>query len=108
MLRPNSSRTLNALYSSALVILLLTSLCMAQDGTNKRGFSPGNSFSIGDIETINTTNGNLMLRFPLTALPSGRNGLSAGLNLYYNSKLYDTETQWFADPDRKSTRLNSS
>jgi len=72
---------------------------MAQDGTNKRGFSPGNSFSIGDIETINTTNGNLMLRFPLTALPSGRNGLSAGLNLYYNSKLYDTETQWFADPN---------
>src|SRR5688572_24249539 len=104
MLRPNSSRTLNALYSSALVILLLTSLCMAQDGSNKRGFSPGNSFSIGDIETINTTNGNLMLSFPMASLPAGRNGLSGGLNLYYNSKLYDTETQWFVD-DNESCEI---
>ena len=30
----------------------------------------------------------MMLRFPLASLPAGRNGLSAGLNLYYNSKLY--------------------
>jgi hypothetical protein len=80
------------------VICLIASVGVAQDGSNKRGFAPGNSFSVGDIETINTTNGNLMLRFPLTTLPAGRNGLSAGLTLYYNSKLYDTETQWFCRP----------
>lgn len=90
------SHSLSLFYRSALLICLLTSLCMAQDGSNKRGFTPGNSFSIGDIETINTTNGNLMLRFPMASLPAGRNGLSAGINLYYNSKLYDSETQWFS------------
>src|SRR5690349_3726795 len=77
----------------------LTTVCMAQDASNKRGFQPGNSFAIGEFETINTTNGNLMLKFPLASLPAGRNGLSAGINLYYNSKLYDSETQWFVDPN---------
>jgi hypothetical protein len=72
---------------------------MAQDASNKRGFQLGNSFAIGDFETINTTNGNLMLKFPLGSLPGGRNGLSAGINLFYNSKLYDSETQWFVDPN---------
>jgi len=72
---------------------------MAQDASNKRGFQPGNSFAIGDFETINTTNGNWMLKFPLGSLPGGRNGLSAGINLFYNSKLYDSETQWFVDPN---------
>jgi RHS repeat-associated protein len=99
MLRSSYSQLLNVFYRSALLLCLAASLCVAQDGSNKRGFSPGNSFSIGDIETINTTNGNLMLRFPMASLPAGRNGLSAGINLYYNSKLYDSETQWFVDPN---------
>ena len=30
------------------------------------------------------------------ALPAGRNGLTAGINLFYNSKLYESQTQWFA------------
>jgi RHS repeat-associated protein len=91
-------RTVEYLISVCRVIFLLfglTTVCMAQDASIKRGFQPGNSFAIGDFETINTTNGNLMLRFPLGSLPGGRNGLSAGINLFYNSKLYDSETQWF-------------
>ena len=99
MFRRSYSHSLNIFNRTALLICFFTSLCVAQDGSTKRGFSPGNSFSIGDIETINTTNGNLMLRFPMASLPAGRNGLSAGLNLYYNSKLYDAETQWFVDPN---------
>ncbi|HEX6047306.1 MAG TPA: hypothetical protein VFZ22_22645, partial [Pyrinomonadaceae bacterium] len=79
-----------------IVALLLASTGLAQDASNRRGFQPGNSFAIGDIETINTTNGNLMLRFPLAGLPAGRNGLAAGINLYYNSKLYDSETAYFS------------
>src|SRR5882724_9511124 len=83
-----------------LVILLLcgsATFAIAQDATNKRGFQPGGSYAMGDLETINTTNGNLMLHFPLASLPVGRGGLSASINLIYNSKLYDSETQYFAD-----------
>ena len=54
-----------------------------------RGFKPAGSYAVGDIETINTTNGNLMLHLPLAALPPGRAGLGAGVNLLYNSKLWD-------------------
>ena len=73
-------------FCVTFLVLLFTSSALAQDASNKRGFQPGNSFAIGDFETINTTNGNLMLRFPLGALPAGRNGLSAGINLHYNSR----------------------
>lgn len=58
----------------------------------ERGFHPSASYAIGDIETISTTSGNLMLHVPLGALPAGRGGLSAKLNLLYNSKLYDINT----------------
>src|SRR6185295_5908924 len=70
---------------------------MGQDKTAQRGFQPGNSFSVGDFETINTTSGNLMLHFPVGSLPPGRNGLTAGFNLIYNSKLLDRETAYFRD-----------
>src|SRR3954463_694011 len=87
-------------YSRILLfICALATTAMAQDASNKRGFQPGNSFAVGDFETINTSNGNLMLRFPIGRLPAGRNGLTAGITLYYNSKLYDSETQWFADEE---------
>ena len=104
MSRSNYSQHLNALYRTTLLICFLTGMCVAQDASNRRGFHPGNSFAIGDFETINTTNGNLMLRFPLGSLPGGRNGLSAGIDLYYNSKLYDSETQYFM-PDNESCEI---
>ena len=89
---------LHYLKSFCLVVMLgflLTNNSFAQEASNKRGFQPGNSFSIGDFETINTTNGNLMFNFPLAGLPAGRNGLNAGINLYYSSKLLDSEIQYF-------------
>jgi len=50
---------------------------------------PAGSYAISDIETINMVNGNLALNIPLAALPPGRGGLSASLNLFYNSKIWD-------------------
>jgi len=88
-------RSLISICLISLITLLWTGESLAQDASNRRGFQPGNSFAIGDFETINTTNGNLMLRFPLGGLPAGRNGLTAGINLFYNSKLLDSETQYF-------------
>lgn len=86
MFRRDYSCSLCIFSRTAILIFLITSVGLAQDGSNKRGFSPGSSFSIGDIETINTTNGNLMLRFPLGVLTEGRDGLTGGINLYYSSK----------------------
>ena len=58
----------------------------AQDEQNaKRGFHPANSYALGDIETIGTISGNLMLHIPLASLPAGRNGLTASLQLNYRS-----------------------
>jgi RHS repeat-associated protein len=62
----------------------------AQEQTPKRGFNPGESYAISDIETISTTGGNLSLRLPLGGLPSARGGLKASVNLVYNSKLWDS------------------
>jgi hypothetical protein len=71
----------------------------AQDElTPKRGFHAAGSYALGDIETISTTNGNLMLRIPLASLPAGRAGLSHSVGLNYNSKLYDHYTTVSEDP----------
>lgn len=80
----------------AAIMGISVSLMSGQSQTaNQRGFNLGNSFSISDFETINTTNGNLMLRFPLAQLPSGRGGLTAGVFLTYQSKLFDTKTEYY-------------
>jgi RHS repeat-associated protein len=74
-----------------ITLLLFSGTALAQDTqtTTPRGIQAGNSYSISDIETINTTSGNLMLNIPLAKLPTGRGGLSGGLSLMYNSKLWD-------------------
>lgn len=48
------------------------------------GFAPGGP-SRGQIESINPIAGNLMLAFPVGALPPGPGGFGTGVNLMYNS-----------------------
>jgi hypothetical protein len=55
----------------------------------KRGLYPGGSYAISDIDTINTTRGNLLLSVPLGGLPAGRGGLAAKLTLNYDSKTFN-------------------
>jgi len=75
------------LLSGLTAWLLLSALtCMAQ----QRGTYPQGSYALSNIESINPVNGNLMFNIPLGALPAGRKGMSAGVGLYYNSKLYDS------------------
>ena len=74
---------------------------MAGDTTSpNRGFNPGNSYAMGDIESVSTANGNVMLHIPFAALPAGRAGLTAKLNLVYNSKLWDSQVAWGIDNSR--------
>lgn len=72
--------------------LLVSSHVYAQDERHpQRGFNPGASYALSDMESISTTSGNLIFNVPLGSLPAGRAG-SPGftLGLTYNSKLYDT------------------
>jgi len=89
--------TLAKIAAGSLLILIFCSAVLGQGSTPGRGFQPGGSFALSDIETINTTNGNLSLHLPLGSLPAGRGGFSGQLNLHYDSKLYDSQTQWYQD-----------
>jgi RHS repeat-associated protein len=91
---------MSALISaSLLLILILSAEALGQGSTPQRGFQPGGSYALSDIETINTTNGNLMLNLALGKLAPGRGGLSGQLNLHYDSKLYDSHTEYYEDWD---------
>jgi hypothetical protein len=73
-----------------------------------RGIIPGHSYSISDIETIGTANGNVMLDIPIVSLPPGRGGLTAGLRLHYDSKIWNasaTIQKWPDGVDRTTRTL---
>ena len=57
-----------------------------------RGILPTASYNLSEIETISNTNGNLTMAVPLAQLPPGRGGLSAGISLVYNSKIWDASS----------------
>ena len=59
-----------------------------QLGIPQRGIVPNGSYALSDMETIDTTNGNVSLRIPITSLPAGRGGFSQSLDLHYNSSIY--------------------
>jgi RHS repeat-associated protein len=77
-----------------LVLLIMACAAVTARAQNpkqpQRGFYPAGSYALSDVETINTTNGNVIFRIPLVSLPPGRGGLSAGVGLYYNSKIWET------------------
>lgn len=86
--RQKSYRIFIFVISLSLLITSVTTT-YGQETQPDRGASLGSSYSIGQFDTINTTNGNLMLNFPLAVLPKGRGQATAGMYLMYNSKLYD-------------------
>ena len=66
----------------------------------ERGLQVTGSYRLGEIETVNTKNGNVMLRVPLASLPPGRAGNPGfQLTLNYNSKLWDVSVEHTNNPD---------
>jgi RHS repeat-associated protein len=96
-----------ALAGAILYCGALTGYAQTEESktTPDRGLHPSASYASSDIETINTTNGNLMLNIPLASLPQGRSGRRGfTLQLQYNSKIWDGEPDIADDPlnpDRK-------
>jgi RHS repeat-associated protein len=88
-----------ALCRLLFIVLSLASVARAQDKEEpKRGLYPGGSYAVSDIETINTTHGNLLLSVPVGALPPGRGGMAAKLTLNYDSKLFDINYDYIGCP----------
>jgi RHS repeat-associated protein len=86
----------------AIVPLLLVIICgplSAQDPaadppslSGGGGSSATSSFALDRIESVNSINGNMSLRIPAAHLPPGPAGLSVGVDLVYNSTIFDLQT----------------
>jgi RHS repeat-associated protein len=96
--RPKFVGVMALLVLSSLMLAISGRRVYAQGATPERGFQPGGSYAVSDIETVSTTSGNMMLHFPVGKLPAGRGGLSAMFSLNYDSKLYDSHVHHEADP----------
>jgi RHS repeat-associated protein len=59
------------------------------DSGPTRGLSSTGQYALSQIESVNASTGNVSLSIPLAHLPPGPGGFSAGVNLIYNSTLYD-------------------
>ena len=56
------------------------------------GGARGGSYSLSQIESVNPLNGNMSLRIPVPHLPPGPGGFTAGVDLVYNSTIFDVQT----------------
>src|SRR5258708_26874965 len=72
-------------------IFLAASVSAQQFPSLERGFAPNKYFSFGDIDSINSFNGNLTLQIPLGPSYPVNGGFSYRLTLAYNSKVWDYE-----------------
>jgi len=100
--KSNFVRSLIRIVGSLCLFVVLSTgvaICQTETPNPQRGFYPGGSYSVSDIEAINTVTGNLTFKIPLATLPLGRGGLSASVYLTYNSKLWDTTPVEYYDDD---------
>src|SRR5258708_9505061 len=72
-------------------IFLAASVSAQQFPSLERGFAPNKYFSFGDIDSINTFNGNLSLQIPIGPAYPVNGGFAYRLSLVYNSKVWDYE-----------------
>jgi hypothetical protein len=74
-----------------LILSLLLAAPLAADPfpTQERGFQAEKAFHIGDFDTVNLFNGNLILTIPIGGSYPVSGSLSYGLTLTYNSNAWD-------------------
>lgn len=81
------------------VLLLLCSLQLgtsAQDRSPSRGVQFANSYASNGFDSVNVSNGNVVINLPIASLPAGR-GPGFTVTLQYNSKLWDSRQEIFTD-----------
>jgi hypothetical protein len=75
----------------ALLALTAGSAIGQQAGVQERGFAPEKVYDVGEIDSVSTFNGNLIIQIPIGP-QYPLNNLSYGLTLIYNSQVWDYRT----------------
>ena len=70
----------------------------------ERGFKPEKLYNVLGLDTVNPFNGNLIIRIPLGLQYPNDGGMSYGLTLTYNSKLWDYREENGFDAAANTTR----
>jgi hypothetical protein len=78
-------------WKAALILAFAPSLLAASDPNQVRGFSANQTYQIGELDSVNLNNGNLILRIPIGQVYTVGPSLQYQFLLTYNSKLWDYE-----------------
>lgn len=93
----------------SFLLLLIAPALFAQDHPNDaRGFAPEKAFHVGDFDTINAFNGNLIVTLPLGPTYPVKADLAYGLTLVYNSKVWDIEDPYLGAAHVNPTRVSNT
>src|SRR6266849_1811706 len=68
-----------------IFVLVAASLTWGQVDTPDRGFRPFGSYQLSDIDSVNLTNGNLILHIPIVSYPQRGDLPPLSLSLRYNN-----------------------
>lgn len=74
---------------AALLLALVAAPLFAQPANVARGFDPGKAYTIGDIDSVNIFNGNLVITIPIGPSYPVSEALSYQLQLAYNGNSWD-------------------
>jgi len=90
----------------ALIVLCATAALAQQFPTMQRGLSMNKEYSLGDIDAINSFNGNLSLSIPIGFDYPVNGAFKYKLTLHYNSKVWDYEQRNYTGSDYTSVVPN--
>jgi len=79
--------------ATALLLLLfaMTAFAAEIEPKDEKGFTPDRAYNIGDIDSVNVFNGDLVVMFPIGPTYAVGGKLSYGLTLSYNSSVWKKE-----------------
>lgn len=93
--------------TACLIFCYIPGIKAQEVKTPQRGYQIGGSYSLSEIESINTTNGNVMLHVPMASLPQGRGGNPGfALHLNYNAKPWEATSGGFVPPPGTNGEMN--
>ena len=104
-MRRNRSNSLPIFITFCAVLLAApaarsqSSLFDVDPENHARGYDPTKAYELGELDTVNTFNGNLTLRIPIGQSYATGGGFSYGLTLAYNSQIWDLDRSNEHPPD---------
>jgi YD repeat-containing protein len=81
----------NSIAALLLVLCLLATLPFQAEEREQRGFAPNNVYQVGDLDSVNVFNGDVIIRIPIGQQYAVGPTLRYQFTLTYNSKIWDYE-----------------